>query len=917
MNAWLLYVLRNLGRRPTRTIIGALGIFLTIALLTAIQIGLDSVSMSYIDLVALQAGKADIIVSRPGGDFLNAPPFDPTEVRSRLEHNLQLQGLSPRLLGIVQAGLRGEEHYAVLIGLDPRREHELDISGIVPEPSLAAQTCAVSKPLAEKLKAKSGNKLSLRSPNNSAELYLPVETVLDRQLLLPQQIQDYVVVNLAAAREILGEPDRVHLLAGAFRNPRSYYDARDLHRSVLRLKEAGAGIAADLGMEFDVRLPKAAAITAFQDFTAPLRAVFGVFALLALAITSLLIYSLISVSVEELIREYAILRTLGAKRRDIFRLVLSESVLLCCFGVVPGVFAGAFFAKLIVALVGLAMGGKAAAINLEISPATLWLTLGGGVALSIGSALIPALHATRWPIVDALDPLRRGQIPPAPITEGQVNRPLVITGFVLSALSVVVFFVLPTALLSGNPSLIGALVLCLLVSILLGFTLAMVGVLPFLQRLLLYFLGWSFGPTAELIGRNLERHRRRHTTTALLFTLSVSLVIFIASLVALCSRTALALVEHTNGADLRIHSAHNSESLKADLVRLDGVKAVSEVKFLHSRSDLGIAYDVVASDLVGMKHLWMVPFGVDSNLADVLYTNQIVCEAGTPQALSTLAERVVNREIASPATNAVSSLILSLSAARYLDVSVGDLVQLSFRLGSERSDARFHVTAISSSMPGLENFRGRVAHAVGSGLLMSLADFKRMTRSAPADAFQTLYFIKANGDASTQKSVARRIREEFDVRYRFGVQCAAEQKEQARILYWATQVFFGLLLAVAIVIAVFALIASMASTVLERRREIGVLKALGLRRKQLFRLFLGEAVVLTLASGIAGGAIGFTLAWLFVLQASALMELATAFTMPYLTFLATLAISIFAGTLAAYLPTRTLLRKSAAEILRL
>jgi len=477
--------------------------------------------------------------------------------------------------------------------------------------------------------------------------------------------------------------------------------------------------------------------------------------------------------------------------------------------------------------------------------------------------------------------------------------------------------VLPSALLSGNPSLIGSVVLCLLLSILLGFTLAMVGVLPFLQRVLLFFLAGAFGALAELVGRNLERHRRRHTTTALLFTLSVALVIFVASLVALCSHTAVALVEHTHGADLRIHAAQGSESLKPDLARVEGVSAVSEVKFLRSRSDLGVAYDVVISDLVGMKQLWVVPFGVETNLVDVLYTNQIVCEAGSMDALSKLAEHVVSREATSPGTNSVPSLILSLAAAQFLDVAMGDQVQLSFRLGSERSDARFRVAAISSSIPGLDNFRGRVAHAVGSGLLITLENFRHMTRSAPADALQALYFIKAKGDAAVQKSVARRIREEFDVRYRFGVQCAAEQKEQARILYWATQVLFGLLLAVAVVIAVFALIASMASTVLERRREIGVLKALGLRRQQLFRLFLGEAVVLTLASGIAGGAIGFTLAWLFVLQASVLMELATAFTMPYLTFLATLAISILAGALAAYLPTRALLQKSAAEILRL
>ncbi len=916
MNAWLIYILRNLGRRRTRTAVGALGLFLTIGLLTAIQIGLDSVSVSYIDLVALQAGKADIIISRPGGDVLNAQSFDPAEVRSRIERNPHLRGLSPRLIAVVQAGAPGEEHYAVMIGIEPRREHELDISGVLPEPSLTGRKCALSKPLAEKLKAKPGAKLSIRSTGTFAELELSVETTLERQLMLPQQIRDYIIVNLADARELLGEAVCVHLLAGAFRDPRSYYDARDLHRSVLKLKDAGAAIAADLGMDFEVRLPKAAAITAFQDFSSPVRAVFGVFALLALTITGLLIYSLISVSVEERIREYAILRTLGARRRDIFQLVVGESFLLCFFGIVPGVLAGAIFAKLLVTLVGLAMGAKAATVQLEISPATLWLTMAGGAALSLGSALVPALHATRWRIVDGLDPLRRGQVPPAPPAEVRVNRPLIVTGMVLSALAAVVFFVLPTALLSGNPSLIGTVVLCLLVSILLGLTLATVGVLPLLQRLLLTVVGWSFGHTAELVGRNLERHRRRHTTTALLFTLSVSLVIFIASLVALSSRTALALVEHTHGADLRIHSATGAESLKEELARLEGVRAVSEVNFLRSRSELGIAYDVVIGDLVGMKNLWIVPFGVDTNLAAVLYTNQIVCEAGTPLALSKLAEQMVRRGEAGVGTNPVPSVILSLSVARYLEVTPGDQVQLSFRLGSERSDARFQVAAISSSMPGLENFRGRVANAVGSGLLMSLENFRRMTRAAPADAFQALYFIKASGDATVQKSVAKRIREAFDVRYRFGVQCAAEQKEQARVLYWATQIFFGLLLAVAVVIAVFALIASMASTVLERRREIGVLKALGLRRKQLFSLFLGEAVVLTLASGIAGGAIGFTLAWLFVLEASVLMELATAFTMPYLTFLATLAISIMAGALAAHLPTRTLLRKPAAEILR-
>jgi len=129
----------------------------------------------------------------------------------------------------------------------------------------------VSPSLAEKLKAKAGNRLGVRSPSVFSEADLNLEMILERQLILPQQVRDYIVVNPAGARLLLSEERRVHALAGAFRNPRAYYDARDLHASVLRLKQGGAAMAARLGIEYDVKLPKAAAITGFQEFTSPLR----------------------------------------------------------------------------------------------------------------------------------------------------------------------------------------------------------------------------------------------------------------------------------------------------------------------------------------------------------------------------------------------------------------------------------------------------------------------------------------------------------------------------------------------------------------------------------------------------------------------------------------------------------------------
>ena len=561
------------------------------------------------------------------------------------------------------------------------------------------------------------------------------------------------------------------------------------------------------------------------------------------------------------------------------------------------------------------MHSKGQAIALAISPATLGCTLAAGVALSLGSALVPAFTASRWHIVDALDPLRRGQIQPETHTE-KGRHPSAAAGRPgMSTLSVVVLFVLPTAFLSGNPSLIGTVVLTLLLATLLGFTLLAVGVLPVIEWCVMAVVGRALGPSADLARRNLVRHRRRNTTTALMFILSISLVIFVASLVALFSRTAMNLVEHFNGADLRIESdLAAGEEARNRLARVDGVERVSEVQFLRNRSQQGVAYDVVLRDLVGMKQLWIVPFGVDTNLPQTLYTQRIQYAEGGPAALTKLASYQLPQK---PGEKDAPPLILSLSAAQYLDVRAGDTVQLSFRLGSERRDGWFHVEAICNAMPGFDNFRSRVASAVGSGVMMPLASFQQMTQAAPPEAFLARYFLKAAGGAEVQETVAKRIREEFDLRYRFGVKSCYEQKRTAQILYWVTQVFFGLVLAVVVLMSVFALIASMATAAIERRWEIGILKALGLRRSQLFRMFLGEATVLTLSAGVAGGLIGFALAYLFALQAGMLMEMPIAFTMPYVTFLATFAISVAAGAVAAHLPTRHLLRKTAAEILRL
>jgi putative ABC transport system permease protein len=859
----LTYVLRNFARRKTRAAMGILGVFCTLALLTAVHVGLESVAVSYVDLVSLHAGKADIVIRREGSDWFRPEAFDPALVKS----NPALKGFSPRLMGVRPLN---DGRFAVIVGIDPAREQELGIDGFTPWPALAPGTCALSASLAKQI------------PSDTIEIgdaTFKKGAMIERQLVFPQHLKDFVVLDLAGARKALAEPQGVHFLAGAFHDPMKYYDARDLRKSVLALKAAGEAIAEELGSDFALSLPKAQAITHFEQVSGPLRAVFGIFALVALAITALLIYSLISVSVEERIREHAILRTIGAKRRHIFAMVIAESIALCLMGVVPGVFAGLLFARGILALTGLAMGGQAGSISLELSGATARFCLGAGAAVSLASALLPALRSTRWRIVDALDPMRRGQIVPS-AAEGSLSRPLLIAGVALSAISGTVFFLLPNAVLSGDPSLIGGVVLGLLVVILIGFTMIAVAASPIVERVVLFFIGRFFGPSAELAGRNLGRHRRRNVTTSMMFALSVSFVLFLASLVALFSRTSLSFIERKVGSDLRI-SLHDpkDEEIVSDLRRIENISEIATAVHLRGRSEEGIAYDVVASDLVGMKHLWVVPFGVDGSL--IRFDDD--------------------------------AAIVSLSMARHLDIQKGSLINLSFRLGSERKDLRVRVAEVESSLPGFPNFRARAGNAQGSGLLLTRATFDRMTQSAPRQAFDGFALVKTRGSGA---KAAAAVRDRLALQHRLGVECAEEEKREAVALYWATQILFAMLLGVAVTIALFGLVASMATAVLERRWEVGVLKAVGLRRGHLFRMFAAEAVTLTVSSGLLGGGMGFLLAWLFVVQAALLMEIPVAFTLPWITFAATFLVCAIAGLAASWLPTRRLLRRPVAEILR-
>jgi hypothetical protein len=92
-----------------------------------------------------------------------------------------------------------------------------------------------------------------------------------------------------------------------------------------------------------------------------------------------------------------------------------------------------------------------------------------------------------------------------------------------------------------------------------------------------------------------------------------------------------------------------------------------------------------------------------------------------------------------------------------------------------------------------------------------------MTKSAPREAFDGFALVQTKASGRRRRDAARSA----GAAAPSGVECAAEEKQEAVALYWATQILFAMLLRVAVTIALFGLVASMATAVIERRWEVG------------------------------------------------------------------------------------------------
>jgi putative ABC transport system permease protein len=585
-----------------------------------------------------------------------------------------------------------------------------------------------------------------------------------------------------------------------------------------------------------------------------LRIVLLVFAFVALFVGSFLIFNTFSITVAQRVSEFGMLRTLGASRRQILASVVIEAVAIGLLGALIGIAGGYLIAELLNALFK-AVGVDLPTTGLVMKTRTIVVSLAIGVLVTLVASLVPALRSTRVPPIAAMHAFT----PPS-----SRRRRLLYAG--LSVLLGLAGLGLVLAGLFGGAE--GGAAAGLLGAGAVAMVLAVSLFSPRLVPPLAAVAGWPLERLRRLTGRlareNSQRNPSRTAVTAAALMIGLALVTFVTVFAAGLKSSVASVVDENFEGGLVIQNTDGFSPIPAGAAaaarQIPGVELVVTVRATEAELLPGRAKARVTAPT-----------------PDAGEAIRIEWEKGTPATLRDLSD---------------DQAILSDSFAADHDLEIGD----RFRLLSQTGDRpRLRVVGeFDSKLGALGNVL--VTQAVMARAFDQTQDTIDFVKTAPgADAAEVQAALTAGAERAFPTAEVLNQEELKESR--------ESQVNELVNLFYA-------LLVLAIVISLFGIANTLALSIHERTRELGMVRAIGMSRRQVRTMIRYEAVITALIGAILGIVLGIVFATLI---SQPLKEEGFTLSYPIVSLIVLLILAGLAGVLAAILPAR---RASRLDVLR-
>ncbi|MCY0942244.1 ABC transporter permease [Streptomyces antarcticus] len=612
-----------------------------------------------------------------------------------------------------------------------------------------------------------------------------------------------------------------------------------------------ANVAAAVGADtYKLQTSKEAAAANSQDvgsFLDVMKYVMLGFAGIAFLVGIFLIFNTFSMLVAQRTREIGLMRAIGADSGQVLKSVVVEAFLLGVVGSVLGVGAGVGLAVGLMELMG-QMGMHLSTDDLTVAWTTPAIGVFLGVVVTVVAAFVPARRAGKVSPMAAL----RESGAPGDRKAGMVRAAL---GLVLTGIGGAGLFLAAAADEAGPGSMWLAMgvVLTLIGFIVIGPLLA-AGVVRVLSGAVLR----PFGSVGRLAERNALRNPRRTGATAAALMIGLALVACLSVVGSSMVASATDELDASVGADYIVSSTAQQPVVpqaEQALRATPGLDHVTAYRLVEAA--------VTAPDGTTEK-------GEGLGATDPTYARDIQ------------RTMVAGEHAAAYGKDSVS---VGSEYATAHAVKLGDELMVAFTGGNT---VKLKVAAITSDEGTLDKGMKYISTAVAEA-------------NVPADRMPRPFMLLATAedgrsDAASYKAVKAALAEypQYQVLNRADYKQAL--KDQVGQLL---NMVYGLL-GLAIVVAVLGVVNTLALSVVERTREIGLMRAIGLSRRQLRRMIRLESVVIALFGALLG--LGLGMGWGASAQQLLALEGLKVLEIPWPTILGVFAASAFVGLFAALVP---------------
>lgn len=599
----------------------------------------------------------------------------------------------------------------------------------------------------------------------------------------------------------------------------------------------------------------------------------SVFGYIALFVAIFIIYNTFSIVVTQRTRETALLRAIGARRRQVLAATMLEAFVVGVLAAIIGLLLGTLLAAGLIQLVGSVFTVSSGVPPLTLSAVLTALVV--GIVVTVLSAYIPALRSSKVPPIAALSETS--------IDRSDLSLARKVWGSLLLVLGVLLIVLgLADAVGDLNPLVpvgVGAVAVLLSVAAILGPLIAA----P-VSRVLARLFSLRGGLPTRLAGENAARNPKRTAATAAALTIGVTLVVVIAIVASSIKATA--------------------DSTIASSVRSDYIVATASV------TSLGAIPTAVADEVAALPDVAAaspVRFGPLTLLDDAAKEKVAGTTTTLPEGLSGITE-------GGPAGETV--FVLGIDPGTFFDVvdhgelegSPDDLGENTLAVNRKYADDRGW--QLGDRVPAY-------FAATGEQELEVALIFDRNVGQGevylPMDTFAPNSLPLFNSDAfiyvqATEGADVAELGTELDDLVADNPTVVVQDIEefteaQTGPIDTFLAIVYGLL-ALAIIIALIGIANTLSLSVLERTRELGLLRAVGMSRRQLRRMVRTEAAIIAVFGTLIGLVIGILFSIALTVAISAEFPNFFQYNLPVVQLVVITICAALAGIVAAWLPAR-------------